>query len=497
VRFRRTLTRRAGVVVTDPRPDRDLEVIRQPMMDMQRSRREWMAAPRVAAAEERRLPGVLALLTAVLAGSGERSVRLRTLILIRWIAVIGQAFTILLVHVSLELELPLVHLLAAVLLSAGINLALALTSHASTRLTERGAGLLLAYDILQLAFLLALTGGLQNPFSVLLLVPVTISATILSLRTTVALCVVVIGALTLLAVFPSELPWYGAGFALPGLYLIGAWVALVLATLLIAGYVWRIADEARRMSDALAATQMALAREQQLSALGGLAAAAAHELGSPLATIAVIARELSRAVPQDSPLAEDVAELVSQSRRCRDILHSLGRRPDEDEHAPFTRLPLSRLLELIAAPLQRPGVELQIAVEPEDGWDEPAVSPDPALKHGLANLIDNALSFAARQVRVTVVLAGPRVEVRIEDDGPGFPAEVLEELGEPYLSTRRESGGLGLGVFIAKTLLARSGATLQFDNARRGARATVAWDRARLEEWPQGERHERYCGAAG
>ena len=481
----------ADVVGTGARPDGDLEAI-WPVMDMQRSRREWMTAPRSAAASERRLPGVLARLTAALAGGEERTVRLRTLILIRWIAVIGQAFTILLVHVSLELGLPLVQLLAAVLLSAAINLALTLGSHASTRLTERGAALLLAYDILQLAFLLALTSGLQNPFSVLLLVPVTISATILSLRTTVALCVVVIVALTLLAVSPSELPWYGPGFALPGLYLIGAWMALVLATLLIAGYVWRVSDEARRMSDALAATQMALAREQQLSALGGLAAAAAHELGSPLATIAVIARELARGVPQDSPLAEDVAELVSQSRRCREILRSLGRRPEEDEHAPFTRLPLSHLLELIAAPLQRPGVELQIALAREDaeGWDEPAVSPDPALKHGLANLIDNALGFAARRVRITVVLAGPQVEVRIEDDGPGFAAEVLEELGEPYLSTRQGSGGLGLGVFIAKTLLARSGATLQFENVETGARVTVAWDRARLDRWPQGERHE-------
>jgi two-component system, sensor histidine kinase RegB len=462
-------------------------------MDIQYPRRQWMGFERPAAAARHRLPGTSGRLAAALAGSGERSVRLRTLILIRWIAVIGQAFTILLVHVSLELELPLVHLLAAVLLSAGINLALALRSHASTRLTERSAALLLGYDVVQLAFLLALTGGLQNPFAVLLLVPVTISATILSLRTTVALCVVVIAALTTLAIFPSELPWYGTGFALPRLYLIGAWVALVLATLLIAGYVWRVSDEARRMSDALAATQMALAREQQLSALGGLAAAAAHELGSPLATISVIARELARAVPQDSPLAEDVAELVSQSRRCGDILRTLGRRPEKDDHAPFTRLPLSHLLELIAAPLQRGGIELQIVLDRKGGLggDEPLVSPDPALKHGLANLIDNALSFAVRRVRITVVPAGPRVEVRIEDDGPGFAAEVLEELGEPYLSTRQGTGGLGLGVFIAKTLLARSGATLQFENRELGARVTVSWDRARLDRSPQGERHER------
>ena len=200
--------------------------------------------------------------------------------------------------------------------------------------------MLLGYDILQLAFLLGLTGGLQNPFSILLIVPVTLSATTLSLRTTVVLCAFVIVAATVLGLFPTDLPWYRGAFYLPPLYLGGVWLALVLGTTLVAGYAWRIADEARRLSDALAATQMALAREQQLSALGGLAAAAAHELGSPLATIAVIARELANSVPPQSPLAEDIAELVSESQRCREILRTLSQKRESEEHAAFTRLPL-------------------------------------------------------------------------------------------------------------------------------------------------------------
>jgi two-component system sensor histidine kinase RegB len=247
-----------------------------------------------------------ALLGRVLTGSGERRVRLRTLTLIRWIAIIGQAFTVALVHFSLEFPLPLGPMLGAIGLSALINLVLSGFA-ATTRLTERSAALLLGYDILQLAFLLGLTGGLQNPFSVLLIVPVTLSATTLSLRTTIVLCLFVVGAATVLAVVPSDLPWRPGSFELPPLYVAALWLALVLGTALVAAYAWRIADEARRLSDALAATQMALAREQQLSALGGLAAAAAHELGSPLATIAVTARELARSVPPDSPLAEDIA----------------------------------------------------------------------------------------------------------------------------------------------------------------------------------------------
>jgi two-component system sensor histidine kinase RegB len=416
-------------------------------------------------------------------GDGERRLRLRTLILIRWIAIVGQVFTIALVHFSLEFRLPLWPLFGAVALSALINLGLSLGFAATTRLTERSAAWLLGYDILQLAFLLALTGGLQNPFSILLIVPVTLSATTLSLGTTVVLSSIVIAVASWLALFPGDLPWHEGTFRLPALYVGGLWLALVLGTALIAGYAWRIAHEARRLSEALAATQMALAREQQLSALGGLAAAAAHNLGSPLATIAVTARELANSVPEDSPLAEDVAELVTQTRRCREILKSLGQQPDSEALRPFTRVPLSALLRTIADSYGRPEIDLDVVVERmAAGAAEPQLTPTPELKHGFANLIDNAIKFARARVCVEVDLDADVVAVRIEDDGYGFSPEVLELLGEPYISTTRRSNGLGLGVFIAQTLLARTGATLQFDNLRNGARVTVRWRRADLDE---------------
>jgi two-component system sensor histidine kinase RegB len=262
--------------------------------------------------------------------------------------------------------------------------------------------------------------------------------------------------------------------------MLATWCALVLGTALIAGYAWRVADEARRMSQGLAATQMALAREQQLSALGGLAAAAAHELGSPLATIAVIARELANSIPPDSPLTEDVGELVSQSRRCREILKTLSQQSSGDELAPFTRVPLSSLLETVAEPFRRLDVGLDVVVE-GDPELEPTLTPTPELRHALANLIDNAVGYAEQRVRIVASLSSDLVVVRIEDDGPGFSPEVIELLGEPYVSSR-PTGGLGLGVFIAQTLLARSGATLHFANLDRGARVTIAWRRAVLEQ---------------
>jgi two-component system, sensor histidine kinase RegB len=252
------------------------------------------------------------------------------------------------------------------------------------------------------------------------------------------------------------------------------------------------------MSDALAATHMALAREQQLSALGGLAAAAAHELGSPLATIAVTSREIANSLPADSPVAEEVALLVSQSQRCREILYSLGQRTEDSDHAPFSRVPLTHLLDEIVRPYHEPAVRLAIATRRANGEDEPEplVVPTPELKHGLITLIENALEFADSEVHLDVILRGERIELRIEDDGPGFSDDVLERLGEPYLSTRQEHGGLGLGVFIAQTLLARTGATLQFGNMGRGACVIVRWDRSRLEQTAAGEdRHECRGGA--
>lgn len=424
------------------------------------------------------IPGRLGVrFSQLVTGDGDRRARLRTLTLIRWIAIVGQAFTILLVDLSLEFALPLLPLLLAVALSALINLYLELGFSASTRLTERAAALLLGYDLLQLTFLLALTGGLQNPFAVLLIIPVTLSATILSLRTTVLLCVMVTACTTILGLLPTSLPWKDGGLVLPDLYIVAVWIALVLSSGLIAAYAWRVADEARRLADALAATQMALAREQQMSALGGLAAAAAHELGSPLATIAIAAKELANNTPADSPMAEDIAELVGQSQRCREILASLSQDRKADDHAAFAKVPLSGLLATLAESYRRPGITVTVEVEDfaDGARPEPSWTPTPEFRHALGNLVDNAIQFAERSVMIRIRLHPERLDIVIEDDGPGFSPEVLDLVGEPYISTRHTIGGLGLGVFIAQTLLARSGATLQFGNQPSGAQVIISW----------------------
>lgn len=412
--------------------------------------------------------------------------RLGTLTLIRWVAIAGQAGALLIVRFVLGFELPLGPAMAVVGASVLLNVALSLRRPAGARLSDRAAAGYLGYDIGQLAVLLYLTGGLENPFALLLLAPITVSATILSLGSTVALCAFSLVCIAVLAVWHLPLPWSGSGFALPAIYVLGTWTSLAVGIIFFASYTWRVAAEARRMSAALSATQMALAREQRLSALGGLAAAAAHELGSPLGTIAVTAREIARELPPDSPLTEDVHLLISETARCRDILAALAHTPQEDAGSPYRRLPVDALVEAAAAPHMDESIDVRIkaaAASEDAGGDTPHALRSPEILHGLGNLIQNAVQFARSRVDVSIEWDRQRVTIAVTDDGPGFPARVLENLGEPYVSQRGSAAGhMGLGIFIANTLLRRMGADIRFDNRPEGgARVVVRWPRHVLD----------------
>jgi two-component system, sensor histidine kinase RegB len=433
----------------------------------------------------------------IISGDTERSARvsLRLLVLIRWVAILGQAAALLLVAVGLGYPLPVGLALSIVAASALFNV-VAARRHASARVSDRDATFYLAYDILQLGALLYLTGGLQNPFAMLTLAPVTVAATVLSRRSVIFLSLLAIAMSSVLAVFHMPLPWHGAPLELPAEYIFGVWTALTLSTGFIAAYAWSAAGGARRMRDAFAATQLALAREQRMSAVGALAAAVAHELGSPLATIAVVAKELVRELPPDSPFAEDAALLLSQSERCRTILAELSRRPETAGGEEYTRLPVSDLVEAAGEPYRSDDVRIIYATATDAGGgdraDEPLMPRRPEIAHGLGNLIQNAVQFAQREVTVTTFWNSRMVGIDIVDDGLGFPPHLLARLGEPYLSGRAgESGHMGLGIFIAQTLLERTGARLAFDNLPEGgAHVTIQWERAALAP-AEGQRPER------
>lgn len=415
-------------------------------------------------------------------------VRLRTLTLIRWVAIAGQALALLVVHFGFGFPVPLAEAFAIVGASLLLNLIVMSGHPAPVRLGERAAAAFLAFDIMQLTALLYLTGGLENPFSFLLLAPVAVSATILSVRSTFALSLLSVASITLLAIAHDPLPWSEGGFSVPQVYILGTWVALAIGIVFFAIYTWRVAEEARRMSNALAASQLALAREQQLAALGGLAAAAAHELGSPLGTIAVVSREMARDLAPDSPISEDVELLISETARCRDILAELSdRSPDRDDRtSPFALLPIHALVEAAAERHQQDQVRFSFNAGPfENAGDtsEPVVVRSPEIIHGLGNVIQNAVQFARSTVYISTGWDADRIRVTIRDDGPGFPSGLIERLGEPYISSRTHVGDhMGLGVFIARTLLQRSGAGIAFDNHRtEGAVVDIVWRRNQLE----------------
>jgi two-component system sensor histidine kinase RegB len=419
-----------------------------------------------------------------------RQLRLSTLIRLRWLAITGQIAAILVVGLWFEFPLPFGPCFALIALSAWLNLGLRILFPVAHRLDPNWATLLLAYDLLQLAGLLYLTGGLQNPFAILLLGPVMVSATTLQPDKTFLLGALALALATILVFLHWPLPWFpGEFYSAPLHYVGGVWVALVCALVFMAFYSFRVAEEARQLADALAATELVLQREQHISALDGLAAAAAHELGTPLATIALVANELAREMNADDPRRDDIQLLRTQSQRCREILSkitSLSSAPEEH----LGSMPLSHILEEITAPHRDFGID--IAIEVDGDGPEPVAPRNPGLTYGLGNLVDNAVDFAEREVRLQASWNESGVRVAIADDGPGFGADVIDRLGEPYVTTRRanaqpsgEHGGLGLGIFIAKTLLERSGASIGLSNRKtpeKGAVVTIQWPRAEFEK---------------
>ena len=419
-------------------------------------------------------------------------VRLRTLSAIRWVAIVGQAMALLVVNFGFGYPVPLLAGLTTLGISVVVNVWAAIGRRSPERLGDRAAAFYLAYDLLQLGVLLYLTGGLHNPFAVLVLAPVIISATVLSRVSTMALSALALVIVVVLALFHLPLPWTDQSFALAPLFIFGLASALGLSVVFIAGYVFSVAEEARRMSGALSASYLALDREQRVSALGALAAAAAHRLGSPLGTIAVVAKELARDLPADSPHRADVELLLSESERCRTILTELSTRPETGE--PLQRMPLAALIETAAAPYRVERVRLIIDAGPEadsPSRPTPQAPHSPELVHGLGNLLQNAIEFAHSEVRVTVRWSDRRISLKIRDDGPGFAPGLLDHLGEPYLSGGENQGRIGkgepmgLGVFIAQTLLGRTGAHLSFGNSQDGgAEVTITWSRAALESEP-------------
>jgi two-component system sensor histidine kinase RegB len=425
-------------------------------------------------------------------GRRARQLRVDTLARLRWLAVAGQTAAVLTAYFLFGFPLPLEFCLMAIALSVWLNIGLRIRYPVSHRLEDGSAFLLLTFDVLQLSGLLYLTGGLTNPFAILFLAPIMASAVSLPPRWTLQLMLVMIAAASLLAFHHFDLPWRpGEPLSLPIVYVAGIWTSIVLGAGFIAVYASRVAEEARQLSDALAATELVLAREQHLTQLDGLAAAAAHELGTPLATITLAIKDLVGITPDGTPHAEDVHLIAQEVQRCRAILKkltSLGR----DGDGLLDTLTLGHLIGEVIEPHR--GFGAPVAVRSNGTGPEPVCPRNPGILYGLGNLLENAIDFAASKVRLEASWTLTDVSIEIADDGPGFAPEILNRLGEPYVTTRPgiraatdDGFGLGLGVFIAKTLLERSSATVTTKNAvlpETGARVVITWPRSVFERKP-------------
>jgi two-component system, sensor histidine kinase RegB len=414
--------------------------------------------------------------------SSGASVRLRTLIFVRSLGIIGQIVAIFIVFFGLKYQMPIGQCLMVIAVAIAFNAVMLFLYPSIHMLSEREAAAHLAFDIMQLTAMLALTGGIENPFAILYLAPVVISATNLSLTSTLRLALLAFLSISVIAFLHWPLPWDPQNpLLLPPLYIAGVWIALTLGIGFCLIYAWRTAEEARLMQTALAATQSALEREQRLSDLGALAAAAAHELGTPLGTITVVVRELEREVPQTSPWAEDIRLLRSQAERCREILSRLSQQ-GTDENTIAQRLPLAALIDEIAEPHRGFGIDVNVKAA---GSGTLTVLRTPEVVHGIGNLIENAVDFANTRVDIEANWTDEKVDMTISDDGTGFNADILARLGEPYVTSRaglesnRKEGapanlhgdghaGMGLGFFIAKTLIERIGGTISFGNKPKG-----------------------------
>jgi len=418
----------------------------------------------------------------------QRHIRLDTILRLRWLAVLGQLAAIFIVAQGLEFNVEIVPCVSIIALSAALNLALQTAANPMHRLEPIQAAGLLAANIVELAGLLFFTGGLQNPFSFLFLAPVLISATALPARFTFGLGLLAVACASVLFFFHLPLPWDSDDpLVLPPIYLVGVWLSIVLAIGVTSLYSFQVTEEARKLADALAATELVLTREQHLTQLDGLAAAAAHELGTPLATIFLISRELEKTV-KDASFAADLKTLREQTQRCRDILSKITQLSSTG--APFDRMKLSELIEEVVAPHRDFGVDIKVRIAVA-AVSEPVGSRNPAILYGVGNIVENAVDFARTTVEVNAWWNKDTIELLISDDGPGIPPDILNRIGEPYLSRRRsqddgsgERRGLGLGVFIARTLLERTGAKVSFTNRtfpEHGAVVQITWPRQRFE----------------
>ena len=395
-------------------------------------------------------------------------IRAKTLINLRWIAVLGQIITCLVVEYFFGFQLPWLEILLTILALIISNLALYPRYSSNNRLSETATTVVIAADILQLALLIFFTGGLSNPFVVLFITPIAITVTSLPIRSTSILIFLTIIFLTILGSFNYPLESNMLDLSVPPIFILGMWVSLFVTILFLTFYAGGLTDESRKISAALKVAENLLVKEKNLSSLDGLAAAAAHHLGTPLGTISLIANELKNDESINENAKKDLMILSEEVDKCKKILGSLGEKPSSDDDL-ITKIELQALLEELCELIKVKEIKFSINFKDNDpGMKEILLRRRSELLLGLSNIIENAADFASTTVELNVSKSGKFINLEINDDGKGFSNSILSRIGDPYVSSRSKSSnngdGLGLGFFISKTLLERLNISVQAYN---------------------------------
>ena len=403
----------------------------------------------------------------------------KTLVILRWIALAGQYLTISVVYFIFKSELPFLYSSLVILIGVLTNLYLQF-GFKKNQLNNFTATFFLFYDLIQLSVLLYLTGGITNPFAVLLIVPAIVASTFLTLRSTINLSLITIIILITLTIYNLPLPHYGElHFHIPDTYLYALPIAVIITLIFLTYFGVRFGIESRKRTEALNKLELILAQEHELESIGLQAAAAAHSLGTPLSTITVVAKELKKEIGENPKYIKDIDLLLSQTKRCSDILRNLSK--DQLKEDTFlTDIKIEELLSEIVRSFSEIS-EKKLSLFVEKNKLNPQISRTLEITYGLRNFIDNAVKYSNSFVDITIESSNKFTEIKVCDDGPGFSEDILDVLGEPYIRSKDKiissESGLGLGTFIGKTLLERMKANVKFAKCPKtnGAMVIINW----------------------
>jgi two-component system sensor histidine kinase RegB len=414
----------------------------------------------------------------------DNQIKLLTLINIRWAAIFGQFITISIVYFYFNFNFKIEYCYLLVLFSFVLNIFLQIRSKKTDLLSNKQATFSILYDLFQLFGLLFLTGGLTNPFSILIVAPITIAAGFLNLRSSILIGIFSVLLIVILSLFYTELPGLPKNYLFPKFYIFGLALALCTAIVFLAIYSQRLAIESSQRNEAFNVLQQIFLREQELRSLGGLAAAAAHELGTPLNTISLVAKELKKELGSNKKFNQDLDLLISQSQRCGEILKQISRNPHAEKVDKFLDKASFKIIVHEIIDSFKDLSKKKIIINEEEYKKDYLITKKIEIIYSLKNIIDNALKFSSNKIMIFLVSDEDELRIKVEDDGVGFSNQILGFLGDPYIKSKsldNSSEGLGLGIFIAKIFLERLSAVINFYNLEnKGAGVDIFWKKKDL-----------------